>query len=418
MCKVLAELLGVDDPLFTIGIHQLEAASGHSGTDVRLYSEIIRKVHQKTKELGLDPNDTTAKELYYALVEIAGKHDEFLARRLGAKDPTDVQDILPRIVRFVNTLNTPKSAWVLKVPAAKRLLKLTPPKKIMKQLGYRSIDSMLKRESITEIFAAMRFVETSEWLQMFTRKYKYLSPQDFESRAIEFINLDAKKWGVTAEAYARKQRHNVTHMKEVGVIALMPLPVSRMPGITLVVLPLLLHYLNEIRMYSTFFKSQQIKPNFGEIIVKTLIHDPRDHAKVAGHDVHWRDVQRHFGRGGGGLADMFEPHIQSEDLFWRKAEEVLYRIEPALHFWNEMDYVALKAEDGVVSFCLTDIAVSYVNRLSFENRVSHQFRASLWSELFVRYIGQPAIEQQILNQLADSAGQVAGIDNSLEQMFL
>lgn len=418
MCKVLADLLGIDSPLFAISIQQLEAASGGSGSDIKLYSEIIRKANFKTRALGLDPKDSTPQEIYYALLELVKKHDEFLAKRLGAKDPIDVEDILPRIITFINKLDIPKKVWVLKPTAAKRMLKLTPPRKVMRQLGYRSIDSMLKRESIYELYVAMRFVESQEWLQAFTKKYKYLSSIDFESRDIRFIRFDSKKWGVSAEAYARKQRHNVTHMKEIGVIALLPLPVTRLPGVTIAVLPLLFHYLNEIRMYSSFFKLQQIRPDFGEIIVKTLIYDPRDHVKVAGHNFHWRAVQRHFGKNKSRLPDFFEPHVQAEDLYWRKAEEILYRIEPALYFWNEADYVALKANGGVVSFNLMDAAVNYINQLPFGKHVTHQFRASLWSEIFIRYLGQNAIEYQVLQQLSRDAAKVAGTDNIFDQIFV
>jgi len=218
MCKVLADLLGIDDPLFSIGVHQLEQASGQPGVDVRLYSEIIRASHQKTRELGLDPRDTTAQELYHALIGLVKKHDEFLAHQLGAKNPGDVHDLLPRIQSFVTHLDTPKQVWALKSSTAKRLLKATPPRKVMKQLGYRSIDSMLKRESTTELFVALRFVESPDWLRSFTKKYKNLSPRDFESRDVEFLYLDAKKWGVPSEAYVRGQHHNVTHSKEMGAI--------------------------------------------------------------------------------------------------------------------------------------------------------------------------------------------------------
>lgn len=418
MCKALAELLGNTDPLFTVGIKQLEIASGNSGNDVKLYAEIIRKSHQKMRELGLDPRDTTPEELYHALLGLIKKHDEFLAKRLGADDPADVQDILPRIVTFINKLDTPKSVWALKPVSAKRMLKLTPPRKVMKQLGYRSIDSMLRREPVTELYVALRFVESQEWLQNFTRKYKHLSASDFEMRQVQFIQLDAKKWGVTAEAYAKKQRHNVTHMKEMGVIALLPLPIKRLPGITVAVLPLLLHYLNEVRMYSTYFKMQQVRSDFGSAIAETLIYDPRNHAKVAGHEVHWRTVQRHLGKNSTHIPDFFEPHVHAEDLFWRKAEEILYRIEPALHFWNDVDYVAIKTKDGVVGFCLMDAAVNFVNQLPFGNHVIHQFRASLWSELFVRYIGQPALEYQVFQQLSQDASRVAGTENIYDQMFL
>lgn len=419
MCKVLADILGTDDPLFAIGIRQLEKASGQAGVDVRLYSEILRKSHQKTRELGLNPRDTTAEELYHALMGLVEKHDRFLAKRLGADDPADVQDVLARAQRFAQALDTPKSAWVLKSAAAKRLLKLTPPKKVMKQLGYRSVDSMLKREPIAELYIALRFTESPEWLSSFTKKYKQLSQRDFETRDVKFIRMDAKKWGVATETLVRSQRHNVTHMKEMGVIAILPLPVKRMPGITIAVLPLLLHYLNEIRMYSTYFKLQQVRPDFGDKIAQTIAHDPHNHAKVAGHDVHWRIVQRHFGKSGAmNYTEVFEPYVQASDLLWRKAEDILYRIEPALHFWHDMDYVGVKIGKEVVSFNLMDMAVNYVNRLPYGQHTVHRMRAGLWNEIFARYIGQPALESQVIKQLANESENTNIMDKSLEEMFL
>ncbi|HTE21537.1 MAG TPA: hypothetical protein VK674_00675 [Candidatus Limnocylindria bacterium] len=423
MCKVLADLLGIDDPLFSIGVHQLEQASGQPGIDVRLYSEIIRRSHQKTRELGLDPRDTTAEELYHALIGLVKKHDEFLAKRLGGQDAGDVHDLLPRIQSFISHLDTPKQVWVLKPSTAKRIIKATPPRKIMKQLGYRSVDSMLKREPVGELFVAMRFVESPEWLRSFAKKYKHLSPRDFETRDVEFLYLDAKKWGVTAESYVRGQHHNVTHMKEMGVIALLPLPVGRLPGITITLLPLLLYYLNEIRMYSAFFKLQQVRPDFGETLARTLAYDPHNHVKVAGHEVHWRTVHRHLGKqeteNRANHPETFEPHVQPEDLFWRGAEDVLYRIEPALHFWHNMDYVAAK-QGGIVSFNLMDAAICYVNNLSYAQRTIHHFQAGLWNELFARYIGEPALEYQVLQQLTPQSNPVSMPDSNsiLEELFI
>src|SRR5690606_35485025 len=128
------------------------------------------------------------------------------------------------------------------------------------------------------------------------------------------------------------------------------------------------------------FKTQQVRPDFGEAIVKTLVYDPHNHVSVAGHDVHWRTVHRHFGRTQTkNHPETFEPHVQPEDLFWRKAEDVLYRIEPALHFWNEIDYVAAKVDGKIISFNLMDMAVNYVNNLSFADRTIHHFRMSLWN---------------------------------------
>lgn len=67
MARVLKELLANDHPLFLMNIAQLEKASGNSGIDTRLIGEITEKGHALLRELGLDPADTTGKELYQAL---------------------------------------------------------------------------------------------------------------------------------------------------------------------------------------------------------------------------------------------------------------------------------------------------------------------------------------------------------------
>lgn len=67
MGRFLQKLLNAPEPLFTVGIHQLEKATGHSGVDTRLIADITHKAHDIMRELGLNPADTTAHELYQAL---------------------------------------------------------------------------------------------------------------------------------------------------------------------------------------------------------------------------------------------------------------------------------------------------------------------------------------------------------------
>jgi hypothetical protein len=400
MTRVLSELLNAEEPLFGMAIKRLEQASGNTSVDVRLTAEIIGKVHMKMRALGLDPTDTTGRELYRALFNLLEKHDGFLAERIGGEDATNVQKMLPRIKEVAEALDIPKKAWVLKHSVAKRLLKAMPPKKIMKQLGYRSIDSMIKRESTGELFGAMRFMETSEWNNKFIASYKGLKPTDFEVRDIEIIHLDEKKWGTTADHFVKNKRHNITHLKELGVVLLLPLPVKRMPGITITALPLLLHYINEIRLYSSFFKMQQVRSDFSSILINTLISDPGKHAEIGGQNVHWRVIHRHFGSQTENThPDIFEPHVEPDDLTWRKTEEVLYRLEPALHFWHDMDYVAVEFDDRPISFNLMDVAVSFVNDLPYGHQAVHHFRESLWNEIYIRYLGEKSLEKQVLKQL-------------------
>lgn len=398
MTKVLSELLAAEEPLFGMALKRLEQASGNSSVDVRLTAEIIGKVHMKMRALGLDPSDTTGRELYRALFNLVKKHDEFLAARIGAEDSADVQKVLPRIKEVAEALDIPKRAWLIKHSVAKRLLKANPPKKVMAQLGYRSIDSMIKREPVGEIFGAIRLLESLEWNNKFIASYKTLKPTDFEVRNIEIIHLDEKKWGSSSLLFVKNKRHNIAHLKELGVVLILPMPIKRMPGITITSLPLLLHYINEIRLYSSFFKLQQVRSDFSSVLIDTLVSDPGKHAEIGGQHVHWRVIHKHFSQSSK-HPDIFEPHVEPEDLTWRKTEEILYRLEPALHFWHDMDYVAVEFDGRPISFNLMDVAVSYVNNLQYGSQAIHHFRDSLWNELYMRYLDEQSMEKQVLKQL-------------------
>ena len=399
MSKMLSELLGATEPMFSLALKQLEKASGNPSVDVRLTSEIIGKVRLKTQELGLDPDDTTGKELYFALLNKIEQHDEHLVKQIGGSDPNDAASLMPLMKKAWDDFKTPKSAWVLKKSVAKKMLKNMPPKNIMKHLHYRSIDSMLKNENLAEIYGALRFAEDPKWLNAFDETYKKLKPSDFETRQIEIVMMPADRWGDIAAPFIHKKRHNITHLKELGVILMLPITGS-LRGITIFALPLLFHYLNEIRLYSAFFKLQQVKPNFGEILVTTLIADPPQGAVMAGQNIHWRVIQRYFGKLENEYhPEIFEPHVQPEDLHWRRAEAMIYELDPELSFWQDLDYVATMHAGRPITFNVLDVAASYVNKLPYKDRAIYHFRESLWTEIFERYMGQKTLEQQVLKQL-------------------
>src|SRR5690606_32763009 len=64
-----------------MNISRLERATGNSGVDVRLIGEITDKANHVMRSLGLDPSNTTAKELYLALNALV-RRDESKAREL------------------------------------------------------------------------------------------------------------------------------------------------------------------------------------------------------------------------------------------------------------------------------------------------------------------------------------------------
>ncbi|PSO43111.1 hypothetical protein BRC19_02190 [Candidatus Saccharibacteria bacterium QS_5_54_17] len=399
---MLSRLLQATQPVFDTTIKQLEEQTGNRSTDAQLIAEILETAHQKMRELQLDPADTNGKELYATLLNTVKKHDEHLAKELGGQDPTSLREMTPKILQRIEDVDMPRGGWFLKDEVAKDMLLHMPPKNVIGRLGYSSAKKMLQNENLYEVYGALRFAEESDWLEEYNRQYTSLTPDDFQTRKIRIIQYDPDKWGDIAAHFIQKKLHNITHLKELGVIMTMPVSsVTPMPGVTLKVMPLILHYFNEIRLYSSFFKLMKDKKNFGEIFTNTLIADPSPVAVTQTDTVHWRVLQRYFGK----LKDehhpeMFEPHVQPEDLHWRKAEEVLYEVDPELEFWRDLDFIGLFVNDEEpVTFNLMDVGLSYSNQLSFQDRYLYHFREALWNEIFVRYLGQQNLEDRVLKRL-------------------
>ncbi len=394
--------MGASEPMFSLALKQLEAESGKPGIDIRLTAEIIGKIRLKTEELGLDPDDTTPKELFHALENRVAEDNRRIKRELLGVDPDNdtIRDLVPAMVKIAKESKVPKRCWVLKRSVAKKFLKKMPPTQMMKKLGYRSIDSMLKHEPFDEMYTALRFSEGPEWLNKYNELFKTVRATDFEERNINIVIMDHDKWADMAAAYADKKKHNVTHTKELGVIVVVPMKQETMKGLPLKTLPLLFHYINEIRLYSAFFKLKSTHPHFGAEVVDTLIADPGKQSAMAGQHVHWRVIQRYYGKlDHEKHPEQFQPHVQPEDLHWRKAEDALFDIDPKMKFWQDLDYVAINTKDGPVALNLLDVSFGYSNEISYKDRYFYHFRESLWNEIFMRYMGEPVLEEQVLEQL-------------------
>ncbi len=67
MANYLQQLLQANDPLFSIGLKKLEQATGNNGIDVKLIGDVHERAYAVMRRIGLDPKNTTNKELWVAL---------------------------------------------------------------------------------------------------------------------------------------------------------------------------------------------------------------------------------------------------------------------------------------------------------------------------------------------------------------
>jgi hypothetical protein len=285
--------------------------------------------------------DCTGPELYAALIKRVGEHDDHLARAIGGTDPSDLREMIPLIVKAAEAAPLPKDGWFLKEDKAKEMLRRTRPWPSWSASATTWCRACSKPKTFTNY--SWRCVSSSRRLaQRFRPPIPRPQARRFRTPPHQSRAVRRGEVGRRGRALHAKKRHNITHSKEMGAIAVMPMKETHMKGITLKAMPLLFHYFNEIRLYSSFFKLMKTKQNFGAIVADTLIADPA-HVKITDSThIHWRVIQRYFGKLTTEVhPEIFEPHVQPEDLHWRRAEEVLYDIDPELEFWKGLDFVAV-----------------------------------------------------------------------------
>jgi hypothetical protein len=399
MTRVLSEMLGATEPGFHRILQRLEAASGHNSVDIRVSTEIEQATKRKIKELGLDPQDTTGDELYAALQQRVKRDDEHLAAALRSRFG-DSSNPNEQVSRVLLSLPISKSCFALQSTVARKLLKSQPPKHTMKALKYRSFDSMLRREPISAVFAAAWLLESASWRKGLLDSYKKLTSSDFEIRQIEILTPNSKHWQELAAKVITQKKHNIIGLKEFGTIVLLPMSGTTLPAATLTTFILALHELNEVRASTTFLKLCQVKPDFGKQVQIVVADEPALNADILDQTVPWQIVQRYYARFADRFrADLFEPHIQREDLSWHSIEKALSHIDPSLDFWHHTTSLGYLHDHQPVSLNIIDVALNYCNQMPYPNRIVHYFRSSLWHELMIHYMKHENVEEAVLGNL-------------------
>lgn len=395
MSRVLAGLLGANEVPFRQQIQRLEQAAGLPSADIRLSAHVLQATRQKIRELGLDPTDTTGPELFSAL-QARLQQDEIRVRAsLNLRADIHTVDMLERVADALTQLDHHSDVFVMKSTVVKQLLKKLKPKATMKRLGYRSMDSMLKHEPVAQLLAACQVTESPEWHEARLQAYRKLQTKDFESRRPHFIVPSGKQWPKLAEMHISKQRHHLIEVPELGAVVILPME-QDMPGLAVTTFALSLQALNSMRALSAYLKLQQVRPDFGDVVQDSILHEPLTEVELGGNKLSWRMIHWFYGQGHANYhPEVFEPHVQAEDLTWHHAGKELARLQPVLQFWEETEILGLLDGREAVSLNVLDVALGVCNKLVYGERVVHNMRESLGRELFARYMQQDYMQDML-----------------------
>jgi len=399
MPKPLSQLL--DDRQMPIdGFVQIaEELSGYPSEDVRLMSDLATNARSVLNQLNLDPADTTASELYHALLVEYKKASDNFSRQIGEKTTDSAARRLKRIVQVVAHGQAQRQVWALKKTVAKQLLKNHQPKKLMAALHYRSLDSMLKRENIGLIYAALRYTESPRWLKLMQKSYVSLNSKDFEIRDAEFIAAPGGRWAIIAV-----KARSISNVNELGVIIFWPnLQADRIASLGLSILGL--RAADELRCSSAWLKLHQFNPSFSKLLSGNSTVSLSSHVKIAdGQSVTWSAIARAFAsRPKTDFPQSFEPHLEKSDLNRQTPSNLLLGLVPHLHLWADCEYLLFSDTNGLSVSCnLADMAINYAGVRPLRKHDRSAGTQMLKEQLISRYLTHQGFERHILRAIENS----------------
>ena len=262
-------------------------------------------------------------------------------------------------------------------------------------MGAASVEDLLKGQDVTEVFSALRFLETDEWMhETFEKEYSNFSADDFEERDIE-IKVLGPEWQDVAKKFVAKKHHNVSHLKEFGVIFLNPVR-EETPGKFLRDTALFLHYFHEISFYSKLFKKYLGEDDFSNRFKAMLRGDVLETPKL--NDGDWLIVQKYLWKVNPQDPRLFIPHVNPESMHWARGERDLTyfgALEPDIDIegWHDLDWVAGVFEErndgeNIISFDLEDNAMTLASFMEGENKnFNYHQQEAMWTKLFSDYVG-------------------------------
>lgn len=398
----IAKILRTDQDFLLKIEERLSLVTGRRGVMESIITENIASVDDRLKTLGLSRN-TKSKDVYDALIAKIARDDAALVKTLGTPNPSSGKDCERVLAVAKRVVGTP-SGFFLKHDVAATLLKREPPRQIMKFLKYDSVDAMLSHENLLEVFSALRFVEGSEWLNgVFFKQYESLTPNDFEERELVAHTLSSR-WDDIAGGFVTKKWHNISHLKELGVVFVIPISLG-FQGEILRMLSLVLHYLHEVPFYSDIVrKIAKLPSTFAANLTSLLRGDVVDRRMTESGKSLWLVVQRYLAKDDLNEWRLFVPHINPEALHWLKAEEALICVGDTFDglgkefaFWDNLDWVGdyFKDETGnetLVSFDLVDTVMALVMQKDMIKYLYHHQEA-LWNKIFIEYFGRNELEK-------------------------
>ncbi|OPL12068.1 MAG: hypothetical protein AVO34_02340 [Firmicutes bacterium ML8_F2] len=403
----LAKILGAPEEVILNLENKMSEIFGKRDIIEKIVQENDSKIDQKLAILGLDRN-SKAEDIYQSLIEKAKQNNQFLFNhfnQFNLSDPDDCRDFISAIKDLTGNL----SDFFIKEEKLKELFRLNPPKKIMGILGYEDkIDEMLDKEDVFELFCALRFVEDGDWLnKVFFKAYTYLTKDDFEKRPIRIMVLP-KRWSGKGQEFLEKKFHHMSHLKEVGVVFIIPVIKDR-PNESLYYFFMTLHYTYEVDWHARLFEKYSQERDFVHKMTEALKVQVSDMPLPNSNKMSWRMMPAYLDKKNPDDPRLAEPHISPEAWHYTRAAVCIDKFsqkfpDSGFDFWRGSDVLAeyfsdASGQESLISFDLFDNGISLLHQKDFNYRYLYHQPEALWNKIFIEYAGEKMLDKTLMENL-------------------
>lgn len=403
--QYLARILRIEESALRDLDGAMAARFGRAGVVEKLVQENEAVVARTLKKLGV-ANLAAANARLALMTELRNQEEQLLAYLGGPSAISNFSEIAALAGRIAKV----GGGFFLKKEYAAEILRKRPPAGVMKYLNYSSVEEMLSKEDVTEIFSSLRFIESDEWMhETFEAAYKNFKPSDFEERPIE-LKVLGHQWREVARKFVAKKHHNVSHLKEFGVIFINPIS-EDVTGKFLRDFALLLHYFHEIEFYSKMFRKYSEGPDFSEKFISLLRGDVKEieNSEFKDQDSKlsaWLIVQRYLWKENPNDPRLRLPRVNPEAMHWARGERDLAAFGAAepdidLELWGDLDwagkFLPAGGKEELVSFDLEDNAMSAVSFTEGKKEYfTYHHAEAIWTKLFSEYVGGESEMEKVL----------------------
>jgi hypothetical protein len=386
MSRFISDIIGAPEPHFTNSLQSLEAMTAKAGHDARLIAELAGMKRDILQHIKLDHQDTTPDELYFTLRQHIVDLNERLEEQLNLSKTSSPDEVARAVVSFIDSMEIKRDVFAIKHVSVKQFLRQYPPKRLLRILGLKSIDSVLKRTNSLELLGLALRVEKQEW----HKKYQaYL-------RKCDIANFDVQKSAIFVVNRTRsKKLIQSGHRASEFVIAnpesgsLVMLTAHKRFRLDVLALTLTcLHALYDLQVYSAYYRYRATSKNFADEVLKVATHGlPRDSKNT---HIGWRALVKHFNTHPESFESFEQPYLAHEDTI---VDSPINRVLESMgeKQWPVYSYGFAVFGPTVISLHPLDIVVNTINNFDHPHAVHVYGGRELGDELISRYLQHPVV---------------------------